>query len=59
MKIRLDTYLVEHGLSTGRDKAKAVIMAGDVYINNQKADKAGCWVKEGDVVEVRARRQNT
>ena len=55
MKMRLDTYLVENSLATGRDKAKAVIMAGDVYVNNQKADKAGFWVKDGDAVEVRAK----
>lgn len=53
MKQRLDIYLTEQGLVPTREKAKAVIMAGDVYINEQKADKAGQTVSEGDKVEVR------
>ncbi len=53
MKIRLDTYLTENGLVSSREKAKAVIMAGDVYVNDQKADKAGQMVSETDAIEVR------
>lgn len=53
MKTRLDQYLVQHGLMQSRERAKAVIMSGVVYINGQKADKAGDMVKEDDVVEVR------
>ncbi len=53
MKQRLDIYLTENGLVPTREKARAVIMAGDVYINEQKADKAGQTVSEGDKVEVR------
>ena len=53
MKTRLDIALVERGLATGRDKAKALIMAGQVYCNGQKADKAGEDVREDDVLEVR------
>ena len=53
MKQRLDIYLTEQGLVSTREKAKAVIMAGDVYINEQKADKAGQMVSETDKVEVR------
>ena len=41
MKIRLDQYLVQHGLIQSRERAKAMIMAGVVYVNGQKADKAG------------------
>ena len=53
MKTRLDQYLVQHGLIQSRERAKAIIMSGVVYINGQKADKAGDMVKEDDVVEVR------
>lgn len=53
MKKRLDILLVEKGLFPSREKAKAVIMAGQVYVNNQKEDKAGTDVDENAVVEVR------
>ena len=53
MKIRLDQYLVQHGLIQSRERAKAMIMSGVVYVNGQKADKAGDMVKEDAVVEVR------
>lgn len=53
VKIRLDQAMVERGLATGRDRAKAVIMAGEVYVNNQKSDKAGTLVSEEDRIEVR------
>ena len=53
MKQRLDIYLVENGLVSGRDLAKSLIMEGKVYVNNQKADKAGEQVSEKDKVEVR------
>lgn len=53
MKVRLDTYLVEHNLVSGRDLAKSLIMEGKVYVNNQKADKAGTQIGEKDRVELR------
>ena len=53
MKKRLDIVLVEKGLVTGRDKAKAVIMAGLVYVNHQKEDKPGAAVDENTLVELR------
>ena len=40
-KIRLDVYLYENGYADSREKAKALIMAGNVYVDNQKAYKAG------------------
>lgn len=52
-KKRLDLFLFENGYAESREKAKALIMAGIVYINNQKCDKPGTNVKEGDAVEVR------
>lgn len=53
MKQRLDVYLVENGLVSGRDLAKSLIMEGKVYVNNQKADKAGDQIGEKDKVELR------
>ena len=41
MKERLDVLLVNRGLAASREKAKAVIMAGIVYVDGQKEDKAG------------------
>lgn len=52
-KNRLDAALVSRGLVTGRDKAKGIIMAGQVYVNNQKADKVGMPVDPEDKIEVR------
>ena len=53
MKIRLDQYLVQHGLIQSRERAKAMIMSGVVFVNEQKVDKAGEMIKEDAVVEVR------
>ena len=53
MKIRLDQYLVQHGLIQSRERAKAMIMAGVVFVNEQKVDKAGEMIKEDAKVEVR------
>lgn len=52
-KKRLDVALVEMGFCDSREKAKALIMAGIVFVNNQKFDKAGTNVKPDDVIEVR------
>ena len=51
-KTRLDVAVFEQGYAPSREKAKALIMAGIVYVNNQKVDKAGFELKEGDVLEV-------
>ncbi len=53
MNARLDTELVNRGLVESREKAKALIMSGVVYIDGQKAYKAGDKVKEGQQIEVR------
>lgn len=54
MKERLDVLLVRQGLAESREKAKAVIMAGGVYVNDQKEDKAGTMFDETKVrLEVR------
>ncbi|MBE6738178.1 MAG: TlyA family RNA methyltransferase [Ruminococcaceae bacterium] len=53
MKKRLDVLVFEKGLCESREKAKAVIMAGLVYVNNQKADKCGSTYEEDVNIEVR------
>jgi len=54
MKERLDVLLVSQGLCASREKAKAVIMSGDVYVNGQKEDKAGTMFDpEKSKIEVR------
>ena len=52
-KLRLDVALVEGGFAESREKAKRLIMAGLVFVNNQKSDKAGNTVKPEDKIEVR------
>ena len=53
MKKRLDILLTEKEFFPSHEKAKAVIMAGQVYINGQKADKPGMDVAEDADIEVR------
>lgn len=53
MKERLDVMLVKRGLADSREKAKAIIMAGIVYVDGQKEDKAGTTFKETVQIEVR------
>ena len=53
MKERLDVLLVKHGLAESREKAKAIIMSGIVYVDGQKEDKAGTTFDEKARVEVR------
>ena len=50
-KQRLDMLLVQRGLESSRERAKAVIMSGIVYVNNQKVDKAGFFCSPEDQVE--------
>ena len=52
-KMRLDVAVFERGYAETREKAKAMIMAGSVYLNGQKALKGGVNIKETDVIEVR------
>ena len=53
MKERLDVLLVKKNLAESREKAKAVIMAGIVYVDDQKEDKAGSMFEETSKIEVR------
>ena len=53
MSVRLDVYLFENSLVESREKGKALIMEGVVFVDNQKVDKPGFQVKDGAKVEVR------
>ena len=56
MKERLDVLLVKQGLADSREKAKACIMSGEVFVNGQREDKAGSAFEEDKVtIEVRGR----
>lgn len=52
-KKRLDIAVFERGLAESREKAKAMIMAGSVYVNDIKVLKSGTDVKPADKIEVR------
>ena len=52
-KERLDVLLVSRGLAESREKAKAIIMSGNVYVDSQKEDKAGSNFPAEAVIEVR------
>lgn len=54
MKERLDVLMVKQGLAQSREKAKALIMSGIVYVDGQKEDKAGSMFEEAKAaIEVR------
>ena len=52
-KERLDVLLVSRGLAESREKAKAIIMSGNVYVDGQKEDKAGTSFNDKVNIEVR------
>ena len=56
MNNRLDIEMVNRGLIESREKAKALIMSGVVYLNEQKALKCGDKVKDGDKIEIRGQK---
>ena len=53
IKKRLDVLLTEQMYADSRSKAQAIIMAGQVYVNGQKADKPGISYEENVQIEVR------
>ena len=53
MKIRLDKLLFEKKLAPTRQKAQALIGAGQVMVNNKLADKAGAMVEDSCIIEVK------
>ena len=53
MKERLDLLLVNRGLAPSREKAKTMIMEGNVFVENEREDKAGSMFEETANIEVR------
>ena len=53
MKERLDILLVKRGLAPSREKAKAMIMEGNVFVENQREDKAGTSIPENAKIEIK------
>lgn len=53
MKERLDVLLVNRGLAPSREKAKAMIMEGNVFVDQQREDKAGASFDVEAKIEVR------
>ena len=53
MKERLDVLLVKRNLAPSREKAKAIIMSGNVFVEGQREDKAGTTFAEEVQIEVR------
>jgi 23S rRNA (cytidine1920-2'-O)/16S rRNA (cytidine1409-2'-O)-methyltransferase len=53
-RTRLDLLVVERGLAESREKARALILAGQVLVNGQKADKAGANVDTNAKIEMLA-----
>jgi 23S rRNA (cytidine1920-2'-O)/16S rRNA (cytidine1409-2'-O)-methyltransferase len=49
---RLDVFLTEHGLAPSRQRARALIMAGSIRVNDQPVDKPGALVDDGDRIEL-------
>ncbi len=54
-KKRLDVRMVELGLAESRQKAQAVIMSGQVFVDDKRVDKYGAAVADGAVIEVRGK----
>ena len=53
MKERLDVLLVGRGLAQSREKAKAIIMSGNVFVEGQREDKAGTMFPDTVNIEVK------
>lgn len=53
MKERLDILLVQRGLAPSREKAKAMIMEGNVFVENQREDKAGTSISTEAKIEIK------
>lgn len=55
MKERLDVLMVQRNLAESREKAKAMIMAGSVFVNNEREDKPGTKFDEKSIIEVKGK----
>lgn len=55
MKERLDVLLVKRGLAPSREKAKAIIMSGIVFVDNEREDKSGTFFDEKVNIEIRGK----
>ena len=51
-KKRLDVLVCERGLAESRQKAQALIMAGQIFVGGQKIDKAGFAVEELSLIHI-------
>jgi 23S rRNA (cytidine1920-2'-O)/16S rRNA (cytidine1409-2'-O)-methyltransferase len=51
-KLRIDILLVERGLAPSRERAQALLMAGNVYVNGQKIDKPGAKIAAASRIEL-------
>ena len=56
MKERLDVLLVNRNLAESREKAKAIIMSGNVFVNGQREDKAGSMFNKDVSIEIKGNR---
>jgi 23S rRNA (cytidine1920-2'-O)/16S rRNA (cytidine1409-2'-O)-methyltransferase len=52
MKVRLDKLILQRGLATSRERARALVLAGRVLVNEQKVEKAGASIDEGAVIRL-------
>ncbi len=53
MKERLDVLLVKRNLAESREKAKAIIMSGNVFVENEREDKAGTTFSDDVKIEIK------
>ncbi|MBQ1334358.1 MAG: TlyA family RNA methyltransferase, partial [Clostridia bacterium] len=56
MKKRIDILVFEKGLSESREKARALIMEGIVFVNGERVDKPGQSVDENAQIEIRGKK---
>ena len=55
MKERLDVLVMKRGISESREKAKAMIMSGDIFVDGEREDKAGSMFREEAIVEFKGK----